>query len=664
MRARLGRDNPAGRLARRRVIAGAVAGGVGIAAGVGAASRLNRNPLPSDLEVGGVQLGGMTPGPARAKLERAVAGWLAAPVRFTAGGGEWTPTAADLGLRANYRDAFMEAIRVPGRGGSHPVTFDLDESRLRRWLEGLGETVLEPPVDARIEFRAGQPRVFRSRGGSGFDIPPALAALRAGLTGGRLDQQQIPLSEVSLGPAIDDSAAATALRRARELVSAPANIYFAEGAGGWQIDQLELIGALTATADAGTLRVGFDPDALPTLGQMDSFISRPGIPGDIEFDPETAKVSRFELPVQGRRLDRQGLVGRMASELTGENRQVEAPVRYDRLTWTNPLAEQLGIVARLAEGKSTFLGSAGYRIHNIDVGSEHIDGTLVLPGETLSFNEALGPIEYDRGFVDGLVILADATEFAIGGGICQVSTTLFRAAFWAGLPVQERHKHLYRVYYYELGGWPIGFDASIWQPQLDMRFVNDTPGALLITRRFDRRRQTLAFDLWGTPDGRQVEMADARVSAWVDQPEDEWVINPELPAGTIDQTEHGARGAYASIVQRVQPSEEEEARLDTFHSSFVAWPNRYMIATDVARSTHPEEYINWLKMVGERGDGQLLHRFQRPIAAEPPPVTDPDSDPEPAPWPADGLEPDLLDQIQELEAAVSDLIAAPAPDLG
>ena len=79
MRARLGRDNPAGRLARRRVIAGAVAGGVGIAAGVGAASRLNRNPLPSDLEVGGVQLGGMTPGPARAKLERAVAGWVRIP---------------------------------------------------------------------------------------------------------------------------------------------------------------------------------------------------------------------------------------------------------------------------------------------------------------------------------------------------------------------------------------------------------------------------------------------------------------------------------------------------------------------------------------------------------------------------------------------------------
>ena len=536
----------------------------------------------------------MSPGPARAKLERAVAGWLAAPIKFSARGGEWTPTAADVGLRANYRDAFMAAVSVPGRGGHHPVTFDLEEPRLRGWLAELGRGVLEPPVDAMIEFREGQPRLVRARSGSGFDPQSAIASLHQGLAAGRLDQQRIALTEITVDPAIGDSAAAAALERARELVSAPVNINFAEGAGGWQIDQIELIDALTTTADAGTLRVGFDPGALQTLGEIDSFIFRSGAPGDIEFDPETAKVSRFELPTQGRRLDSQGLVSRMAAELTLENRQVEAPVLYESLTWTNPLAEQLGIVAKLAEGNSTFLGSAGYRIHNIEVGSKHIDGTLVLPGETLSFNEALGPIDYDRGFVDGLVILADATEFAIGGGICQVSTTLFRAAFWAGLPVLERHKHLYRVYYYELGGWPIGFDASIWQPQLDMRFANDTPGALLITRRYDRRRQTLAFDIWGTPDGRQVEMADARVSAWVDQPEDEWVINPELPAGTIDQTEHGARGAYASIERRVQRS-AEETRQAAFHSSFVAWPNRYMIATDVARSIHPEEYVNWLQ---------------------------------------------------------------------
>ncbi len=663
MRARSVRNNLAGRLARRRVIAGAVAGGVGVVAGAGLATWLNRDPLPSDLQIGGVELGGMNPGPARAKLERAVAGWLAAPIRFSAGGGAWTPTAADVGLRANYRDVFMEAIRVPGRGGSHPVTFDLEESKLRRWLDGLGRSVLDPPVDATIEFSAGQPRVRRARSGSGFDPNLALANLRDGLAHGRLDQQQIPLTQIAVDPAIGDSAASAALVRARELVSAPANINFAEGAGGWQIDQLELGGALTASADSGTLRVGFDPAALPSLEQIDAFITRPGIPGDIEFDPETSKVTEFELPVQGRRLDRQGLAGRMAAELSAENRQVDAPVLYDSLTWTNPLAEQLGIVAKLAEGNSTFLGSADYRIHNIEVGSKHIDGTLVMPGETLSFNEALGPIDYDRGFVDGLVILADATEFAIGGGICQVSTTLFRAAFWAGLPVLERHKHLYRVYYYELGGWPIGFDASIWQPQLDMRFVNDTPGALLITRRYDRRRQTLAFDVWGTPDGRRVEMADARVSAWVEQPEDEWVINPDLPAGTIDQTEHGARGAYASIERRVQRS-DEESRLAAFHSSFVAWPNRYMIATDVARSIHPDEYVNWLRRVGEESDGQILHRFQRPIAAEPPPVTNPNAAPEPAPWPVDGVAPDLLVQIQDLEAASADLIGAPAQDIG
>ena len=661
MRARSVRNNLPGRLARRRLFAGALAGGVGIAAGAGAASLLARDPLPSDLEIGGVRLGGMTPATARTKLERAVVEWLAAPIRLSTVQGSWTPTAADVGLRANYRDAFVEAIRVPGRGGSLPVAFELEEQRFARWLSGLSRAVLAPPVDAAIEFSGGRPRVRRARPGSGFDAEQALGVLRQGLAGGRLEQQQIGLREISVDPQIDDPAAAAALDRARTLVAAPVNINFPESAGGWQIGQLELTGALVATASAGTLKVGFDPDAMPTLDDIDAFISRPGVAGDIEFDLETAKVARFELPVQGRRLDRVGLAARMAEELSAGNRRVEAPVRYEQLAWNNPLAQQLGIVARLAEGTSIFRGSAGYRIHNIDVGSDHIDGTLVMPGETLSFNEALGPIAYDRGFVDGLVILADATEFAIGGGICQVSTTLFRAAFWAGLPILERHKHLYRVYYYELGDWPIGFDASIWQPDLDMRFVNDTPGALLITRRFDRRRQTLAFDIWGTPDGRQVEMADARVSAWVDQPEDEWVINPELPAGTIDQTEHGARGAYASIERRVLRP-DEEARQDPFHSSFVAWPNRYMIAADVARGIHPEEYINWLKSVAEEGDGSVLHRFQRPIADEPPPVTE--SEEELVPWPQPDHEPALLAQIQELEEALADVLAAPKQILG
>ena len=512
MRAKSARPRLASPLARRRLIAGAIAGGVGIVAGVGGSSLLGGNPLPSDLQIGGIRLGGMSVASARTKLERAVADWLAAPVRFNSAQGAWGPTAADVGLRVNYRDVFVEAIRVPGRGGSLPVEFELREQKLRSWLAGLERSVLEPPVDATIIFSGDGPQLRRARDGRGFDADSALQALETAMAAGRLQQVQIELSETEAGPQVSDADALAALARARAIVAAPANVTFAESGGGWQIDQRELAGALTATAAAGVLRVGLDPDAMPTMTEIDAFVSQAGVPGDIEFDPESAKVSRFEVPVQGRRLDRSGLADLLARDLPEGRRQFEAPLSYDPITWTNPLAEQLGIVARLAEGASIFQGSADYRIHNIDVGSQHIDGTLVLPGETLSFNEALGPIEYDRGFIDGLVIIADSTEFAIGGGICQVSTTLFRAAFWAGLPVLERHKHLYRVYYYELGGWPIGFDASIWQPDLDMRFVNDTPGALLITRRFDRRRQTLAFDVWGTPDGRQVELADASVS--------------------------------------------------------------------------------------------------------------------------------------------------------
>jgi len=166
----------------------------------------------------------------------------------------------------------------------------------------------------------------------------------------------------------------------------------------------------------------------------------------------------------------------------------------------------LGINERLARGQSDFTGSTAARINNIRVGASKYNGIIVRLGEEFSFNQYLGPVDAAHGFVPELVIKPEGATPEFGGGLCQVSTTAFRAAFFGGLPITQRRNHSYAVHYYE---WiaddqplAVGLDATIYAPYQDMKFVNDTPGAILIWTRVEGKR--LYFDFYGTEDGRQV----------------------------------------------------------------------------------------------------------------------------------------------------------------
>lgn len=159
---------------------------------------------------------------------------------------------------------------------------------------------------------------------------------------------------------------------------------------------------------------------------------------------------------------------------------------------------QLGISALVAEGTTDFRGSTSSRIHNINRALEQFQGLLIEPGEEFSFVENLGEVDGEHGYLPELVIKYDRTEPEYGGGICQVSSTLFRAAINAGLKITERKNHAYPVSYYR----PYGMDATIYIPSPDLRFVNNTPGHLLI--RAEIAGTKLSFRLYGTDDGRDV----------------------------------------------------------------------------------------------------------------------------------------------------------------
>lgn len=161
----------------------------------------------------------------------------------------------------------------------------------------------------------------------------------------------------------------------------------------------------------------------------------------------------------------------------------------------------LGINELIGEGVSTFNGSPNNRRHNIAAGLTKFQGEIVRPGETFSFDNSLGPVTADAGFLPELVIDNGNTLPELGGGLCQVSTTTFRAAMAAGLPITARRNHAYAVSYYS----PQGTDATIYPGSADLKFVNDTPAAILIWP-YEKDSNTLVFDFYGTSDGRQVTL--------------------------------------------------------------------------------------------------------------------------------------------------------------
>jgi len=201
----------------------------------------------------------------------------------------------------------------------------------------------------------------------------------------------------------------------------------------------------------------------------------------------------------------------------------------------------LGIKELIGRGTSRFRGSIAPRIFNISLAASRLNGVLIKPGEVFSFNQALGDISKFTGYKEAFIIKDGKTILGDGGGVCQVSTTFFRAVLGTGLPVVERRAHSYRVAYYEQDSAP-GFDATIYAPTTDLKIKNDTPGHILIQAQFDRKNYTLVFEFYGTSDGRVAMTTKPITTNLVEPPEDRYQDDPTLPTGTVKQIDWKAWG--------------------------------------------------------------------------------------------------------------------------
>lgn len=238
-------------------------------------------------------------------------------------------------------------------------------------------------------------------------------------------------------------------------------------------------------------------------------------------------------------------------------------------------ANNFNIEELIGEGRSDFSHSIPDRIHNIGLAASKMHGILIPKDSVFSFNEHIGDISSHTGYKPSYIIKAGRTVLGDGGGVCQVSTTLFRAALNTGLQIVERHAHAYRVSYYENDSSP-GLDATIFSPSVDLKIENNTPGAILIQTEFDKEKKTLVFKLYGKKDGRSVQISPVTVSDYKPPLPPIYQDDPTLKKGVVKQVDYPASGAKATFTYKVSLNNEllEDRK---FVSNYRAWQAVYLV---------------------------------------------------------------------------------------
>ncbi|MBN1162185.1 VanW family protein [Patescibacteria group bacterium] len=286
------------------------------------------------------------------------------------------------------------------------------------------------------------------------------------------------------------------------------------------------------------------------------------------------RVVDFEIIEEGTEVDAKKFTDVFKDAFFGKKSEVEVPI----LSVSGPeTKDKYGIYSLLGEGTSKFTGSSQGRINNLTLAAERTSGVLVSPGEVYSMNEAVGKINASTGYDVAYIISEGRTVLGSGGGVCQTSTTLFRAVLNSGLPVVSRTPHAYRVYYYEIESKP-GIDATVYQPSVDFKFRNDTPNYVLIQTSWDLKENILSFKIYGTPDGREVELSDVTLTGESPPPAPSYQEDPTLPKGVIKQVDFPAWGGTATFTRTVTRNEEILFE-ESYTTRYQPWRAVYLVGT-------------------------------------------------------------------------------------
>jgi vancomycin resistance protein YoaR len=551
------------------------------------------------VSVFGTELGGLTLAEAEIVLQQRFQGYQ--PVKLALRYGEriWAVSPQEVGVSLDARATALSAYaagregstlkrlwdqgRILWLGHAAPFTLLIDEGIGTLYLSRLAQEINQPVRDAALGVHDLQVEAVPSRVGREVDITGTRQIIYqriATLTAGTVD-----LVVHQTSPAIAD--ASQAKFDVQRMLGSPLILRLSDEGGGeggeiaYTLDQTVLAEMLTlrqVKRDDGQviLAAGLDQAKLTAhIQELAKQIDQPPRDGRFDFNLATGTLTPIVSSQDGRSLNITETVRLVNAQAVTDQRQVLLPVTVTKPQVATEDAESLGIKELTSEGTTYFKGSSGGRMHNIQVAASRFHGLVIPPGGTFSFNEHLGEVSAATGYEESIIIWGNRSAVGIGGGVCQVSTTTFRAAFWGGYPITERWAHGYRVGWYEP---PVGMDATVYSHQVDFKFVNDTPYHLLIETETDLEAGTVTFRFYSTKTGRTVEMEGPFEANAVPHGPDVYREDPTLPKGTTKQIDWAHDGVDVTVYRIVKEGNKVLWK-DTFFSRYKPWQAVYLVGT-------------------------------------------------------------------------------------
>lgn len=441
--------------------------------------------------------------------------------------------------------------------------------------------------DARFILENNLLSIEPEKSGRVFDYGAALGAADKQLSS--LLFSPIVLTMVSQEPRVASGDLEKILAPAQAWLSASGDITLTYKDKTYTWTRLQVVDLLEARQDRTApngVRLGLSSPKLRAL--LEPIVAELNVlPQEPKFRLEGKKVVEFKPGLAGQALDMPATWEKWENGLFKNNQTAMELALVEKQPEQN-IADlnNLGIKELLGVGKSNFKGSPKNRRHNIAVGAEAVNGTLIPPGEEFSLLKTLGKIDGTTGYLPELVIKGNKTTPEFGGGLCQIGTTTFRGTLAAGLPVVERQNHSYAVTYYNNEKGLPGTDATIYDPRPDYRFKNDTLNYVLIATRIDG--DNLYFEYWGASDGRQAEQSAVRVWDRIAPPPAKLVETLDLKPGEKKCTERPHAGMKAAFDYKINyPDGKVDSR--TFTSQYRPWQEVCLIGVTelTASSTAP-----------------------------------------------------------------------------
>ena len=579
-RSRVRQSQSPRRIARRRA-ASLTAAVVLLAGLIGLASAGSRTTLATGTTVAGLDVGGLSESEAVQLLSARAAAVERRPVIFIADGRRFSLSASQLGVMADWRKG-VTAAAAQG-GGFGPVR---GFRRLRARFFGADST---PPVgayDAAVDYKLGQIASAVDR--SGVDARLVRKGLSVsvveGRTGRKLDRAAaatvvvqalasldrnapVALPLAAIVPNVGGADLARAAAQARTALSAPLRLVVGETR--WRVPRWRIAPLLALPAGGSTNVSISGRDAEQYLERLSAAVSRE--PQDARFQVTATGKIVIRPSAPGLQLDLPATAKAIAAAaFSTDRRTAKLVVRVAEPKRTTEIAKTMGITGVVSSYTTTYGGTPG-RLSNVQLVAKLIDGALIKPGGTFSFNDTTGERTAAKGFQEAPVIINGELQNGLGGGICQVSTTVFNAAFDGGLPINARTNHALYISHY-----PLGRDATVNYPDLDLRFSNDTDHWLLL--RTFVGAGSLTVNLYGTPLNRRVESTTAPLEVTGPVPVKE-TDDPLLQKGKRVVDEFGSPPRQTSVERLVYAANGKVLYDNTWRSSYVGEPSLVRVGT-------------------------------------------------------------------------------------